>query len=61
MLFKIARKLSTSGAISSIYEIYHPPFLVKFLFFFVGFNFGDQKNSNNNLSPGIKFNESNNF
>jgi len=54
MLFKIARKLSTSGAISSIYEIYHPPFLVKFLFFFVGFNFGDQKNSNNNLSPGKK-------
>jgi len=25
MLFKIGRKLSTSGAISSIYEIYNPP------------------------------------
>ena len=29
MLFKIGRKLSTSGAIFSIYEIYSPPILVK--------------------------------
>jgi len=28
MLFKIGRKLSTSGAISSIYEIYNPPIAV---------------------------------
>ena len=27
---------------------------VKQISFFVGFNFGDQKNSNNNLSPGKK-------
>ena len=29
MLFKIGRKLSTSGAISSIYEIYSPPIAIK--------------------------------
>ena len=33
MLFKIGRKLSTSGAISSIYEIYNPPIGVKIIFF----------------------------
>ena len=38
MLFKIGRKLSTSGAISSIYEIYNPPILIKILFFVIGFN-----------------------
>ena len=32
MLFKIGRKLSTSGAISSIYEIYNPPITIKILF-----------------------------
>ena len=54
MLFKIARKLSTSGAISSIYEIYPPPLLVKILFFFIGISFDDKKNFNNSLSPGKK-------
>ena len=54
MLFKIARKLSTSGAISSIYEIYPPPLLVKILFFFIGFNLNDKKSFNNNLTPGKK-------
>ncbi len=54
MLFKIARKLSTSGAISSIYEIYPPPFLIKFMFFLVGFNFGSKEDISNNLSPGQK-------
>ena len=49
MLFKIGRKLSTSGAISSIYEIYNPPSLIKFIFFIIGFNFND-KEFNNNLS-----------
>ena len=32
MLFKIGRKLSTAGAISSIYEIYDPPITIKILF-----------------------------
>jgi len=53
MLFKIGRKLSTSGAISSVYEIYDPPFIIKILFFVIGFNFGNKKN-NNNLSAGTK-------
>ena len=44
MLFKIGRKLSTSGAISSVYEIYDPPFAIKILFFVIGFNFGNKKN-----------------
>ena len=53
MLFRIGRKLSTSGAISSIYAIYSPPLIVKILFFIIGFNFGNKKN-NNNLSAGTK-------
>ena len=53
MLFKIGRKLSTSGAISSIYEIYNPPITIKILFFVIGFSFNGKKN-NNNLSPGVK-------
>jgi len=32
MLFKIGRKLSVSGAISSIYEIYNPPVMIKIFF-----------------------------
>ena len=43
MLFKIGRKLSTSDAISSIYEIYNPPLLIKVLFFIIGFNFQNKK------------------
>ena len=53
MLFKIGRKLSTSDAISSVYEIYDPPIAIKILFFVIGFNFGNKKN-NNNLSAGEK-------
>jgi len=53
MLFKIGRKFSTSGAISSIYEIYDPPITIKMLFFVIGFSFNGKKN-NNNLSPGVK-------
>ena len=53
MLFKIGRKLSTSGAISSIYEIYNPPIIIKILFFVIGFSFNEKKN-NYNLSPGAK-------
>ena len=53
MLFKIGRKLSTSGAISSVYEIYDPPVVIKILFFIIGFNFGNKKNYIN-LSAGAK-------
>jgi len=53
MLFKIGRKLSTSGATSSVYEIYNPPIAIKILFFIIGFSFKYKKN-NNNLSPGTK-------
>ncbi len=45
LLFKIGRKLSTSGAISSIYEIYNPPVMVKILFFVIGFTFNNNKNN----------------
>jgi len=53
MLFKIGRKLSTSGATASIYEIYKPPLVIKILFFVIGLSFGEKRN-NNNLSPGKK-------
>ena len=53
MLFKIGRKLSTSGAITSIYEIYNPPTIIRLFFFIIGFSFGAKKNQNN-LSPGEK-------
>jgi len=53
MLFKIGRKLSESGAISSIYEIYNPPIIIKIIFFVIGFSFGDKKNYKN-LSSGAK-------
>jgi len=53
MLFKIGRKLSTSGAISSIYEIYHPPLVIKAFFFIIGFSLNSKKN-NNNLSAGSR-------
>ncbi len=53
MLFKIGRKLSTSGALSSIYEIYNPPITIKILFFIIGFSFNKKKN-NENLSVGAK-------
>jgi len=51
LLFKIGRKLSRSGAISSFYEIYNPPLGVKIIFFIVGFSL-NKKNNNINLSPG---------
>ena len=53
MLFKIGRKLSTSGATSSIYEIYNPPFIIKVFFLIIGFTFSDKKNTSN-LSSGEK-------
>ena len=51
MLFKIGRKLGTSGALSSVYEIYNPPITIKILFFIIGFNF-ENKKKDNNLSSG---------
>jgi len=53
MLFKIGRKLSSSGAISSIYEIYNPPIVIKIFFSIIGFSFGD-KSKYENLSSGKK-------
>ena len=53
MLFKIGRKLSTSGATASIYAIYNPPIIIKILFSILGFSFNEEK-KNNNLSPGTK-------
>ena len=53
MLFKIGRKLSTSGATSSIFEIYHPPIAVKILFSVIGFNFF-KNTKESDLSPGKK-------
>jgi len=53
MLFKIGRKLSTSGAISSIYEIYNPPVTVKIFFYLIGFG-SKNKEKNKNMSPGEK-------
>ena len=52
MLFKIGRRLSASGAISSIYAIYQPPISVKILFFIIGFNLKNEE-KNKNLSPGL--------
>ena len=51
MLFKIGRKLSTSGTTSSIYKIYEPPLSIKILFFIIGLNFKNEKKENN-LSAG---------
>jgi ubiquinone biosynthesis protein len=53
MLFKIGRKLTTSGAISSIYEIHEPPALIKAIFFIIGFSFQEKK-SDNNISAEAK-------
>ena len=53
MLFKIGRRLSSSGAISSIYEIYNPPVIIKIFFFLLGANL-NKKESNQNLSAEEK-------
>ena len=51
MLFRIGRKLSTSGAISSIYEIYNPPITIKIFFYLIGCGSKD-KEKNKNTSAG---------
>ena len=53
MLFKIGRRLSKSGAISSIYKMYSPPISIKFLFALIGFSFNKDKEKKD-LSPGSK-------
>ena len=53
MLFKIGRKLSTSGALTSIYEIYNPPTVLKIFLFIIGLSLEDKKNEKN-LSSGVK-------
>ena len=53
MLFKIGRKLAISGAISSIYEIYNPPIIIKIIFFIIGLNLKGKK-IDQNLSSGSK-------
>ena len=50
ILFKIGRKLSNSGVISSVYKIYDVPIIIKFLFFVVGFNFSNKSQTNNSPS-----------
>tara|TARA_B100000029_G_scaffold513891_1_gene614825 strand:+ start:429 stop:1997 length:1569 start_codon:yes stop_codon:yes gene_type:complete len=52
-LFKIGRKLSTSGAISSVYELYNPPAGIKIILFIIGFSF-KKKILNKNVSAGEK-------
>ena len=47
MLFKIGRKLSNSGALSSIYEIYNPPIAIKIFLSIIGFSIIGKKNYNN--------------
>jgi len=53
MLFKIGRKLSTSGAITSIYEIYEPSVIIKIFFFIIGFNFKDKKIDRNDIISSL--------
>ena len=52
-LFRIGRKLATSGAISSISEIYNIPISIKFIFYIFGFNI-KKSNEIKNISPGEK-------
>ncbi len=53
ILFKIGRKLSSSGAIASIYKIYNVPSVIKILFFILGLNFTN-KTQKNNLKEEVK-------
>ena len=53
--------LATSGALSSVYDIYNPPITIKILFFVIGFNFENKKNDNNLSSGNSYTNTSNPF
>ena len=50
LLFKIGRKLSKSGAINSISEIYNPPILIKIFFFILGFSLKNEEQKKNESS-----------
>jgi len=52
MLFKIGRKLATSGAISSVYEIYNPPLTIKIFFYLIGLGSQNDEINKKNTSPG---------
>ena len=53
LLFKIARKLSTSGALDIIREIYNLPLAINLFFNFI--SIGSQKNfADNQKKPGQK-------
>jgi len=59
ILFKIGRKLSNSGVISSVYKTYNVPVVIKILFFIVGFNFSSKSqisnlSSENNLCNALQ-------
>ncbi|MFL2890126.1 MAG: 2-polyprenylphenol 6-hydroxylase [Pelagibacteraceae bacterium] len=53
LLFKIARKLASSGALETINEIYNLPLSVKILFNFLSFG-SERKKINNIKTPGVK-------
>ncbi len=50
LLFGIGRKLSKSGTINSIFELYNPPILIKVFFFILGFNLKNKTNLKNETS-----------
>ena len=52
-LFKIARKLSTSGAIDTINQIYNLPFVINFLFSVISIG-SSKKIYNEQKEPGEK-------
>ena len=52
-LFKIARKLSTSGAIDTINQLYKIPFIVNIFFNFISIG-SSKKKIENHKKPGEK-------
>ena len=54
MLFKMGRKLSTSGTLLYISELYSLPASIKFIFFIIGFNINKKKNTITDNSIGEK-------
>ncbi len=53
LLFKVARKLSASGAVETINQIYALPFFINFFFNFISFGL-QPKNANKQKNPGEK-------
>ena len=54
MLFKLGRKLSTSGTLLYISELYSLPISIKFLFYIIGFNINKKKKIVDDSSTGEK-------